>query len=165
MGGWLKRWAGFNSEISDPRRRLKLWISAMRACYWGIAIRKSQSAFIGDSAPPRSRQNRKVMERFHNSSGTPSKLRSEVSKPQKRKSPASAGLSCKSWRETRDSNPGNAINVRRFSRPLCKITRADVLKAVGVPLFMATDKLQAAFCGGCVLNLGTVFALPRRPAE
>ena len=106
----------FNSEISDPRRRLKLWISAMRACYWGIAIRKSQSAFIGDSAPPRSRQNRKVMERFHNSSGTPSKLRSEVSKPQKRESPAIARLSCKSWRETRDSNPGNAINVRRFSR-------------------------------------------------
>jgi integrase len=37
-------------------------------------------------------------------------------KAQKHKSPAFAGLSFESWRETRDSNPGDAINVRRFSR-------------------------------------------------
>ncbi|WP_141689057.1 hypothetical protein [Pseudomonas sp. 31 R 17] len=50
------------------------------------------------------------------------------------------------WRETRDSNAWNAINVRRFSRPLCKFKRADVLKAVGVPLPKATD--QATDSGG-----------------
>ena len=36
-----------------------------------------------------------------------------IIKPQKHKSPAFA---YESRRETRDSNPGNAINVRRFSR-------------------------------------------------
>ncbi len=41
---------------------------------------------------------------------------------QKHKSPAFAGLSYESWRETRDSNPGNAINVRRFSRPVHSTT-------------------------------------------
>ena len=59
---------------------------------------------------------------------------------QKRKSPAFARLSCKSWRETRDSNPGDAINVRRFSRPLCKFKQAGALKVCGVPLFKESDR-------------------------
>jgi len=57
----------------------------------------------------------------------------------KTQKPRIAGLSCKSWRETKDSNPGNAINVRRFSRPLCKLKQAVALRAVGVPLLTATD--------------------------
>jgi hypothetical protein len=52
---------------------------------------------------------------------------------------AIAGHLCESWRETRDSNPGNAINVRRFSRQLCKLQRAATLKDCGVPLLSNTD--------------------------
>ena len=86
-------------------------------------------------------------------------------KPQKRKSPAFARLSCKSWRETRDSNPGDAINVRRFSRPLCKLTRADVLKALGVPLLMATDQATGRVLQEVRFEFGNCFYPPRRPAE
>ena len=68
-----------------------------------------------------------------------------IIKPQKHKSPAFAGLSYESWRETRDSNPGNAINVRRFSRPLCKFNWAGALEAPGVPLlkesYRATSRI------------------------
>ena len=66
---------------------------------------------------------------------------------QKHESPAFAGLSFESWRETRDSNPGNAINVRRFSRPLCKLQRAVVLRARGVPLLSISDQ-----AGGPILQ-------------
>ena len=62
------------------------------------------------------------MEHSHNSNGTPAKIGDEIPVPQKRKSPAIAGLLSKSWRETRDSNPGDAINVRRFSRPVHSTT-------------------------------------------
>lgn len=117
-----QRSAGFSSGIFDPKRRQKSWILAMQACCWGIAIRKSQSAFTEGLAPLRSRQNRKVLEHFHNSYGTRNKYKPATTNPQKRKSPAIAGLSCKSWRETRDSNPGDAINVRRFSRPVHSTT-------------------------------------------
>ena len=63
-----------------------------------------------------------VSEPIPESFGAPAFSASAKTKPQKRKSPAIAGLSCKSWRETRDSNPGNAINVRRFSRPVHSTT-------------------------------------------
>ena len=62
------------------------------------------------------------MEHSRISCGTPAETGDEIHLPQKRKSPAFARLLCKSWRETRDSNPGNAINVRRFSRPVHSTT-------------------------------------------
>lgn len=36
--------------------------------------------------------------------------------------PPARGISLCVWRETRDSNPGDAINVRRFSRPVHSTT-------------------------------------------
>ncbi|WP_223817890.1 hypothetical protein, partial [Pseudomonas veronii] len=64
------------------------------------------------------------------------------------------------WRETRDSNPGDAINVRRFSRPLCKFKRADVLKAVGVPLLKATDQATGRILQGVRFEFGNCFYPP-----
>ncbi len=61
---------------------------------------------------------------------------------QKHESPAFAGLSYESWRETRDSYPGNAINVRRFSRPIRKLQRAVALRARGVPLLSISDQAR-----------------------
>ena len=129
-----QRSAGSSSGIFGLKRRRKSWILAMQACCLGVAIRKSQSAFTEGLAPLRSRQNREVLEHIHNSYGTRNKYKPATAKPQKRKSPAIAGLSCKSWRETRDSNPGDAINVRRFSRLLCKCRLAAALNAKRVPL-------------------------------
>jgi len=81
----------------------------------------------------------------------------KIAKPQKHKSPAFARLSFESWRETRDSNPGNAINVRRFSRPLCKIKRIGTLKAVGVPLLAATDQATGRILQGVRFWFGNCF--------
>lgn len=100
------------------------------------------------------------MEHVHNSHGTPRNSAPLPYKPQKRESPDYAGLSFESWRETRDSNPGNAINVRRFSRPLCKIKRAGALRSLAFLYLQLPTKLQAAFCKGCGFGLGTVFAPP-----
>ncbi|WP_218278242.1 hypothetical protein, partial [Pseudomonas sp. HMWF011] len=68
-------------------------------------------------------------------------------------------------RETRDSNPGDAINVRRFSRPLCKFTRADALKAVGVPLLMATGQATERILQGVRFEFGNRFCPPKHRVE
>jgi len=76
---------------------------------------------------------------------------------QKHESPAFAGLSFESWRETRDSNPGNAINVRRFSRPPCKLKRPSTLKAFGVPLLAATSQAAGRILQGVRFWFGNCF--------
>jgi hypothetical protein len=85
----------------------------------GTANTRSQRGFTGGSVRQPSPPNRQVSELVPFCPTSPPK-------PQKRKSPAFARLSCKSWRETRDSNPGNAINVRRFSRPPIKLCETAV---------------------------------------
>ena len=94
--------------------------------------------------------------KFRNSSQKPS---CSTQTPETQK-PRIAGLSFESWRETRDSNPGNAINVRRFSRPLCKFTRADGLKDVDVPLLKATDQATGRILQGVRFEFGNSFCPP-----
>ncbi len=92
-----------------------------------------------------------------NDAETISRLTESTAECQKHKSPASAGLSFESWRETRDSNPGNAINVRRFSRPICKIKRAGTLEAIGVPLLAATNQATGHILQGLKFWFGNCF--------
>lgn len=50
--------------------------------------------------------------------------------------------------------------IRRFSRPLCKLRRADVLKAVGVPLLVATDQATGRILQGMRFRFGNCFSPP-----
>lgn len=116
------RLEGFSSATSGRKPRRKSSISVMPACCWDTANRRSQSGFTGELAPPRNPPNRQ-------SFGTPTRKfwnscqkQQKVSKTPETQKPRIAGLSFESWRETRDSNPGDAINVRRFSRPVHSTT-------------------------------------------